>query len=167
MVLQEGRLRIDLPPNVAGWKFDNELHGLSHTMKAVDFIVRCDDNVVWFIEIKDPNQTRDNSDTAERFLHDLKSNRLDTDLVRKYRDSWLYMWACEQVDESIESRYYVIVVSDRLDSALLERRTVALQRRLPLEGPRGRWRRRFAVDCGVFNVESWNRQFTNYPIAIQ
>ena len=167
MVLQEGRLTINLPPNVAGWKFDDESHGLSHAMKAVDFIVWCNDNVVWFIEIKDPSQNRDNLDAEKNYLRNLKSGRLDKDLASKYRDSWLYKWACQKVDESVESHYYVIIVSNRLDSALLEQRTSALQRMLPLDHPRKRWRRSFAVDCGVFNVESWNRKFTNYPIELQ
>ena len=38
-VLQEGNLRFTFDGDVRAWKFDDEAHGLSHCMKAVDFIV--------------------------------------------------------------------------------------------------------------------------------
>lgn len=164
-MLQDGRLRIELPPDAIGWKFDDESHGLSHAMKAVDFIIKRD-NVVWFIEIKDPNHPDVPQREQERFLHNLESDGLDIDLVRKYRDSWLYMWACKMVDESARSYYYVIITSD-LDNAILTQRATSLRRLLPLDNPRGRWRRKFAVDCEVMNIESWNQRFTDYPITIQ
>lgn len=43
-VLAEDDLQITLPSGVVGRKFDDETsHGLSHCMKAVDFIVEMDD----------------------------------------------------------------------------------------------------------------------------
>lgn len=165
MMLQDGRLRIELPSDAVGWKFDDESHGLSHAMKAVDFIIKRDD-VVWFIEIKDPNHPDVPKREQERFLHNLESEILDIDLVRKYRDSWLYMWASKMVDESAKSYYYVIITLD-LDSALFMQRTASLRKLLPLDNPRGRWRRKFAVDCEVMNMESWNQRFADYPITIQ
>lgn len=166
MILQEGRLRIDLPPNAIGWKFDNESHGLSHAMKAVDFIVESQ-NVVWFIEIKDPSHPNVPSREQARFSQKLESTDIDIDLVRKYRDFWLYLWACEKVDEFIECRYYVIIVNKSLDNIQLEQRSSSLQKTLPLDDLGGRWRRKFVMECGVFNMESWNQRFTDYPITIQ
>ena len=166
MTLQEGRLRIDLPPNAIGWKFDNESHGLSHAMKAVDFIVESQ-NVVWFIEIKDPSHPNVPPREQARFSQKLESIDIDIDLVRKYRDSWLYLWACKKVDEFIECRYYVIIVNKSLDNIQLEQRSSSLQKTLPLDDPGGRWRRKFVMECGVFNMESWNQRFADYPITIQ
>lgn len=159
-------MRIDLPPNAIGWKFDSKSHGLSHAMKAVDFIVESQ-NVVWFIEIKDPSHPNATKKEQERFLKKLKSADIDIDLVRKYRDSWLYLWACEKVDEFIECRYYVIIVNKSLDNIQLEQRSSSLQKTLPLDDLGGRWQRKFVMECGVFNMESWNQRFTDYPITIQ
>lgn len=166
IALQEGRLRIDLPSNASGWKFDSKSHGLSHAMKAVDFIVKSQD-AVWFIEIKDPSHPNVPQKEQAKFLQNLRSDGMDIDLVRKYRDSWLYLWACEEVGGFIECHYYVIIVSDFLDNVLLEQRTNALQKILPLDDPGGKWRRKFAMECGVFNMESWNQRFADYPITIQ
>lgn len=52
MVLREGNLELELPPGAKGWKFDDAGHGLSHCMKAVDFIVELPDRL-FFVEIKD------------------------------------------------------------------------------------------------------------------
>jgi len=53
--LAEGDLQIALPAGAAGRKFDDgATHGLSHCMKAVDFIVELEDRIL-FIEFKDPD----------------------------------------------------------------------------------------------------------------
>ncbi|MGC8733127.1 MAG: hypothetical protein ACP5RC_12855, partial [Halothiobacillaceae bacterium] len=53
-VLAEGDLQITLPAGVVGRKFDDEAsHGLSHCMKAVDFIIELEDRT-YFVEFKDP-----------------------------------------------------------------------------------------------------------------
>ena len=50
--LREGRLRIEAPSGFTGSKFDDERsHGLSHAMRAVNFVLE-KKGVVWFIEIK-------------------------------------------------------------------------------------------------------------------
>lgn len=51
MVLREGDLELALPPGATGWKFDDEaVHGLSHCMKAVDFVIELPDCLL-FVEI--------------------------------------------------------------------------------------------------------------------
>ena len=53
--LSEGDLRLTLPASVNGRKFDDdEQHGLSHCMKAVDWILELPDRIC-FIEVKDPD----------------------------------------------------------------------------------------------------------------
>ena len=162
--LTEGRLRINTPPYVVGYRFDGESHGLSHAMKAVDFVFR-NGKVIWFVEIKDPEQPGVPRREQDRFLQDMKAGKLDMKLARKYRDSWLYMWARQEVDEFVECHYYVIIGMSSLDSALLLRRTEALRRILPLDGTEAGWYRQIAAVCQVFSIESWNERFEELQIT--
>jgi hypothetical protein len=53
-ILQERGIRIEFPGALNGRKFDDgATHGLSHCMKAVDFIVELSDQIL-FVEVKDP-----------------------------------------------------------------------------------------------------------------
>ena len=52
-VLAEGNLQITINNAANARKFDGPGHGLSHCMKAVDFVVEFPDHYL-FIEIKDP-----------------------------------------------------------------------------------------------------------------
>jgi len=56
--LREGKIEIEIeiPDALSGRKFDDRTHGLSHCMKAVDFIVELVDRIL-FIEIKEPPDT--------------------------------------------------------------------------------------------------------------
>ncbi|MDA1192745.1 MAG: hypothetical protein O3A46_13815, partial [Candidatus Poribacteria bacterium] len=59
MILREGTLTFDFSDAVDGFRFDEQdptnpnFHGLSHCMKAVDFIVELEDQFL-FVEVKDP-----------------------------------------------------------------------------------------------------------------
>ena len=136
-------------------KFDDQAsHGLYY-MKAVDFIVE-EDNFMAFIEIKDlenpsapeANRIRD----RERFL----SEKLDSDLYYKYRDTFLYQWACNRPDKPI--CYWVIIALSELTKVQLTTRTRRLQEKLPLEGPpSGIWNRPIVKECMVYNIETWKQ----------
>jgi hypothetical protein len=89
-VLAEDDLQITLPAGVVGRKFDDEVsHGLSHCMKAVDFIVELDDRT-YFVEFKDPENPNATPKDSAAFLKKFMSGAIDSDLKTKYRDSWLY-----------------------------------------------------------------------------
>ena len=83
------------------------------------------------------------------------------DLVVKFRDSFLYEWACNRIDRPI--CYYVVVASNVLDDALLVTRNDDLKRRLPIGAP-ANWVREIAQDCIVFNIAKWNDKFPDYPL---
>jgi len=51
--LRERNIEIEIPDALSGRRFDDWTHGLSHCMKAVDFIVELTDRIL-FIEIKNP-----------------------------------------------------------------------------------------------------------------
>lgn len=161
-VLTECDLQITITDAVCARKFDGDCHGLSHCMKAVDFIVEFPDRYL-FIEFKDPQDPNASKEKRKEFIERFKTGRMDNDLTRKYRDSFLYEWASGRADKPVD--YLVLVALDSLDTGSLTQRTDALKRNLPVKGPRNLpWPRPIARNCAVFNIEAWNRYLPEYPI---
>jgi len=161
--LSEGNLNITFPDSVSAWKFDDEKHGLSHCMKAVDFIVELKDRYL-FLEIKDPQHPQGSDKEREKWIQRFLAGNIDDDFKYKYRDSFLYAWASEQVKKPIY--YFILVALDTLTEADLIARTDALNRNLPIEGPpSGAWKRKIVDGCAVFNISSWNRLLATYPVS--
>ncbi|RME82209.1 MAG: hypothetical protein D6771_07330 [Zetaproteobacteria bacterium] len=165
-VLREGNIEIQLPSGVHGEKFDGPQHGLSHCMKAVDFVVDAPDQTI-LIEIKDPEHPRADPRQRKRYLAGLRKGSKDEDFVRKYRDSFLYLWAEKRIANK-PVHYYVLITSSQLDEALDEAlllaMTEALKRKLPIEGLPASWKRKIADACAVFNIKSWNAHLPQYPV---
>ena len=164
--LVEGNIQITFPCGVNVRKFDDKSHGLSHCMKAVDIIVERTDRVL-FIEIKDPDHPHAPSASRKAFLKKFQSARLDSDLVSKFRDSFLYEWACKRTNKPIE--YWILIASKALTKADLGRRTDAVKSKLPMLGAlpkpvKKQWKRKIVANCGVFNICTWNKNFPNYPV---
>ena len=147
ITLDEGSLRFAFDNVVDARKFDEpgaEGHGLSHCMKAVDFIVETP-HFYAFIEVKGSSAP----------VHEL---------AYKYRDSFLYEWASGRAEKPCY--YWVVFTNDRLGPAALVTRTDDLKRALPIDGPRGEpWQCPFAHGCGVFNIASWNKRFPDYRVT--
>ena len=161
MIFTEGDLEIDVPHAVGGGKFDGASHGLSHCMKAVDFVVELADRYL-FIEVKDPQHPRATIRSRSDFVASMRSGRLDEELKYKYRDSFLYEWAMGRVRKPIE--YRVLIGLDTLDAAQLLTRTESLGRNLPRRGPNDQpWPRSIVDKCNVFNLDSWDRAFPHHP----
>ena len=162
--LTEGNLQITFPPSARARKFDDQAsHGLSHCMKAVDFIVETDDRVL-FIEIKDPEHPQSRERNRAIFIESFRSGQLDEDLKYKYRDSFLYEWASGNTGRPIH--YLVIVAIEGLSDAELLTRTDALNRKLPSQGPAsGRWERLIVAGCMVFNIRTWNQRLGGFPLS--
>lgn len=160
--LSEGDLELTLPASVNGRKFDDEQHGLSHCMKAVDWILELPERTC-FIEVKDPDApgAKDHGNRDD-FLCELSSGKLSNVLATKFRDSFLYEWACNRVERPIS--YYVIIASAGLDDALLMSRTEDLKRKLPT-GTHVTWVRAIARDCLIFNIAKWNEMFPEFPLS--
>lgn len=132
-------------------------------MKAVDFIVELPERRL-FIEIKDPQDPGATEERAQKFIEDFLAGGLDFDLRYKYRDSFLYEWASGNADKPIH--YYVIIAIDSLTVVDLLRRTDALRRMLPVNGPKSvKWKRRIAEDCMVFNIRTWNERQPRFPLS--
>ena len=161
-LLTEGDLQVTLDDAVDIRKFDGDEHGLSHCMKAVDFVVEFDDRYL-FIELKDPQDPDVPAERKLDVIEDFRRSSIDNELIGKYRDSFLYEWASGRADKPIQ--YFVLIALDDMQAGDLAVRTSSLQRAIPLSGPGGEpWVRPFVSECAVFNIESWNRRFPRYPL---
>ena len=162
----EGNLRISFPRSVKAKKFDDEAsHGLSHCMKAVDFIVE-EGNYISLIELKDPEHPRTREVNGQEFINGFHSGKLDEELKYKYRDSFLYEWASNRINKPTYFYYWVIVAIETLTAVELSARTDDLKRKLPLNGPpSGKWKRRIATDCMVFNIDTWNKHQPRFRLS--
>jgi hypothetical protein len=160
--LRENNLEILLPAEAIGRRFDGGDHGLSHCMKAVDFIVEMPDRI-YYIEIKDPDQTA-NEASRKQFSDELKSGKIDEELKTKFRDTWIYEWAERRIGR--KPIYYLILIAfEKLTAPELSARNSGVKRKLPILGPnKQNWQRPFVQDCAVFNLAAWNRTFVSMPI---
>ena len=105
-VLREGELTLTLPDGVHGRQFDHESRGVSQ-MHAVDWIVQFPAQTL-FVEVKDILSRGASSHGArDEFVQRFRSGNLISNLVAKFRDSFLYEWACEHSVQRIS--YYVVV----------------------------------------------------------
>ncbi len=142
-------------PNAKGKKFDNHSHGLSHCMKAVDFVIELEDRFL-FIEFKDPDHPRASQKQREEFLLDIKKGKLIPDLVTKFRDSFLYEWGSGRAKKPIY--YFVLIAMCSLSPAELLAATDRLKRELPVCGPNNRpWKKPFVAGCAIMNIKRWNK----------
>lgn len=166
MILEEDDLVFDFRTALSGAKFDDRNHGLSHCMKAVDFIIETADKVI-FIEVKDPQRPQAQQKDRERFLDELKSDKLIKEiLVVKGRDSFLYKFAAGEVSRIRKPiHYYVLIAQDTLDSALLIQLTDKLRKAIPTSGPDNRrWQSPFIEECAVFNLKTWKINLPHIPV---
>ena len=162
IVFTEGNLEITINHEINARKFDDPIHGLSHCMKAVDFVIELDD-CYQFIEIKDPQNPGAPTGTDIQYAQTLLSGGIAEDLRYKYRDSFLYEWASGRAEKPVD--YLVLVALDLLSEPELSIVNDMLERNVPLHGPGSTpWPRPIVRSCGVFNIASWNRSFPDYPV---
>lgn len=162
--LTEGNLQINFPAGVTGRKFDEgSTHGLSHCMKAVDFVVELADRIL-FIEFKDPDNPAAKADGQQLFMREFRSGVLDNKLKEKYRDSFLYEWSSGRATKPVH--YLVLIAASALSDAELLARTDALRRQIPVLGPKNTpWKKPFVSGCAVMNIEAWNNALPRYPVS--
>jgi hypothetical protein len=158
MILRERSLLFEFPNALAAFKFDEQdssldnFHGLSHCMKAVDFIVEYKDRY-YFIEIKDPGMPgvyAEENDLA----------KLISDLTIKYRDTFMYRWAERKLDKPV---YYLCFIE--LENALILNISRNLKRRLPIDKPSTHWKRPIVKECLVSNIAIWNQTFPDMKVT--
>ena len=160
LVFNEGDLQLIVHSSSKVRKFDDHAHGLTHCMKAVDFVIEEDDRIL-LVEFKDPGNPHADPANSQQFIDAFTAGEKDGDLVRKFRDSFVYLWAEEKDDKSF---YYFVIVT-LIEEAYLVAATDRLKSKLPIYGPAsGAWKRKIAHGCGVFNLENWNKKFPKYQV---
>ncbi len=161
--LREGNLEFTSPANVMARKFDSASHGLSHCMKAVDFIIEEPHRTV-YVEIKDPAHPKAKPKNREEFVSSYQSGRLNEQLKYKYRDSFLYEWASENCSKPIH--YFVLIALDSIEPAELLVLSDRLGSSLPIKiNKTVPWKKSIAKECMVFNMNSWNKHLPNYSVT--
>ena len=114
-----------------------------------------------FVEIKDPEAPQVPEENTEEFRARFKRGQLDESLKYKYRDSFLYEWASGRAHKPID--YFVLITG--IDRKVLLSRLDALKQRLPFLGPNSLpWSRPIVSKVGVFNMDTWNDRFPQYPV---
>lgn len=163
-LLTEDDLQIALPAGTVGRKFDDDAtHGLSHCMKAVDFIVELEDRVL-FVEFKDPEHPSAQQKDREKFIKRFLSGQIDGDLKTKFRDSFLYEWASGRVSKPIY--YLVLIGASMLSDVDLLIRTDELNRQIPAMGPEDSpWKNPLVAGCAVMNLSAWNAALPQFPAS--
>jgi len=151
--VQEGELEFRFPKKASVLRFDGDAHGLSHCMKAVDFIVEFADYYL-FVEVKDPQDSRATEERRAAYAAKLSQPAFPQTLSRKFRDSILYRWAEEKLDKPV--RYVVLLVLDSLDAAAYLSLGEALEREIPCSGTPDSWSRPLAARSAVLSLEAWN-----------
>lgn len=161
MDLIEKNIMFSCPDGTNIIKFDGDeidpKHGLSHCMKAVDFIIEEEKQLI-YIEIKDPEQTDSNAD-----IDYYKSRKIIPNLYKKYRDSFLYNYGLNRTNKPII--YCALICIDSLTGSELIFLTDELKRSIPYKGPENcRWINELVQDCHVFNIDAWNKKFSHFPV---
>ena len=161
-IFQEDDLEVSFAGAVSARRFDDPNHGLSHCMKAVDFVVELPDRYL-YVEFKDPNHPSSTPSDREEFMRRFQSGELDEELKIKFRDTFLYEWACGRADKPVY--FLVLVALDGQDVRLLGPRTTSLKRNLPVgTAHSATWTRPIAHDASVFNIAHWNSHMQNFQV---
>ena len=162
MTADEGDIRFDFSRAISWKRLDEKDHGLSHCMKAVDFIVGLPERI-HFIEVKDPEDP--SAENAESFLERFKTEKYIKDvLVQKCRDSFLYEYGYNNISKSVH--YSVVVCISTLSEPLLLAITEILKHNIPITGPKKRpWPKRFIENCMVFSLETWNKHMPDFHVT--
>ena len=160
-ILQERDLEISISEAVKARKFDEPSSHRVSFMKAVDFVVEFADRYV-FIEFKDPQQPGSELASEQDLIDYYQSEKIDNELIYKYRDSFLYEWAAGRAERDVY--YLVLIAIEQLTTADLDKKKKDLDRKLPTGTP-STWDRPIISGCGVFNLASWNESFPNLQVS--
>ncbi len=159
---EESNIQFERKAPARVWRFDHSSHGLSHTMKAADFVAIAktqDKSDHWYIiEIKNPNRGKIHQKEKHEFENKVQArDKLAQELAQKFRDTLMYIWVASKgkVDKA---HYYVFLpVEKPLALALWDR----LKRLLPTsEYAPSLWQGRSpCLKCAVFTTrEEWNER---------
>ena len=160
VVLEERDLEISISGASNARKFDEQSTHRVGFMKAVDFVVEYPDRYL-FVEFKDPQQLGSDLTEDQALLDYYQSEKIDDELIYKYRDSFLYELAAGRAKRDVF--YLVLIAIERLTPADLDKKKRDLDRKLPVGIPSA-WEQPIVSCCGVFNIATWNRNFPELAV---
>lgn len=152
--IRERELEFDLPRGAIPLRFDGANHGLSHCMKAVDFIVEFPTYYL-FVEVKDPDCSKASPERHKLYKSELAMPAFCQALARKYRDSFIYRWAEKKTDKPIH--YVVLLQLTGLGAPQYLTLQRSLQRELPTAKEPANWSRSIVSGLAVLDMQSWNQ----------
>jgi len=151
----EGQLEFSFPDCFAVQRFDGSQHGLSHCMKAVDFVVEHDEYTL-YVEVKDPDNTEAPEERRNKYAASLQEPKFVKSLTTKFRDTFVYRWAMQRLDKPV--KFIVVLELSSLDDALYQTLSQQLQNQLPAQNPLpSTWTKPVATTALIMNVATWNR----------
>lgn len=151
--VQEGQLLFTFPKGSQPLRFDGKNHGLSHCMKAVDFVVEFT-NFQLFVEVKDPDDTTATAERRAEFSKKIVEPCFTRSLSLKFRDSFLYRWAAQRLNKPV--RYVVLLQLTGLRYADYLTLSQKLERELPTAGLPASWTCAPCAGVAVIDVATWN-----------
>ena len=168
-VIQEKELEFDFTTALNVIRFDDEQkHGMSHCMKAVDFLVEWDDSF-WFVEVKDPSATRIPPQYKKRkrkeFMKKIQNHTLfSVELGPKLKDSFLYLHLNKQLPNK-SLKYFVLLALDSLGPEMLTPLSDTLKTSTCLLGPdNSSWKNQYIESTIVFTEKTWNTKLAHCPV---
>lgn len=163
MILRERDIEIDFTDAIDGMVFDQmdrnrpNYHSIGE-MHRVDFIVEFEDAIL-FVEIKDPGNPRATERGLMKFYNELENGTLSSTFASKFIDSFFYRWAEDRLSKTV---YYINLVT--LESEFLPYLSDEIAKKLSPSGKNApRWRRHPVQNCQVFNIDTWNDNFPQWP----
>lgn len=165
-MMREGDLIFDFTDAEDAFKFDQmnpslpNYHGIGE-MNRVDFVVEFE-SVSVFVEVKDPSSPKSRPEAVEQFLAKLEDGTLSDTFASKFMDTFIYRWAEEKANKPI---HFISLVT--LDIAQLTVLSDEIAKKLPPIGipAKSRWTRALVASCQLFNLETWNENFPQWPVV--
>ena len=164
--ISEGNLILSFEGALSVERFDGASHGMSHVMKAVDFVVTFPSET-WLVEVKDFN----NPDIppehkAARATADYEKVRTEAlyrdELAPKLRDTLIYLALANCAPANV-IKYIVLIETPNFDSRMFQTGQDRLRTLCYLPGPRPHgWASSF--DIVVANFDQWNKRMHPHSI---
>ena len=164
MKLSEGDIEIDFQGVLQAEKFDDAKHGMSHCLKAVDFL--CDwANDLWLVELKDPEEVAipplHKAHSVAQFTKELSTEAyFRSVLAQKFKDTILYLHLDRRLPDK-PLKYIVLVGLSSMDAAMMLNALDRLKKACGDPKPGTPWLRGYIV--AFLNLAEWNKRFPHCP----
>jgi hypothetical protein len=168
---QESGLYFDFKGAKTVISLDKHGHGLSHILKAVDFVVEWDDQF-WLVEVKNPEDSEIPSQYKDKAIEKYfkkittPSSSICDDLYQKFVDSLLYLGLDCGIPSEKPMRYMTLIALSALTPIQLSNllyKLLAISNGLLQGPPKKGWSKGFSVH--LFNLELWNRAFPQCQVT--